>query len=102
MAFLPNPDAVPELMEDELIREGLGRAVEPARELAEHYAPGIMDRPGRRQIEVVVREDGVYLANTAYGAAIEEFGSRNNPPYAPLRRAAQEAGIRFEEAPKPT
>ena len=100
MAFLPDPDF--DFLADPELRDGLARTAEPARDLAETYAPGIMRRPGSRQIEIVENEDGVFLVNTAFGAVIEEFGSRNNAPFAPLRRAAQEAGIRFDEQPKPT
>lgn len=100
MAFLPDKDF--DLLADPDLRDGLARTAEPARALAEQFSPGIMRRPGAEQIQIVVNDDGVFLANTAYGAVIEEFGSRNNAPFAPLRRAAQEAGIRFDEAPKPS
>lgn len=30
-----------------------------------------------------------------------EFGSKNNPPYGPLRRGVRAAGLRFRPFPKP-
>lgn len=49
---------------------------------------------------VVVNEvDGqIVLGNTDYGAHLDEFGSRNNPAYQPLRRGIRAAGFRFEES----
>ncbi len=101
-AFLPNPDFEAELMAEEEQRQALAGQTESARELAERYSPRIMPRVGRaRQIEVVTTEDGVFLVNHAYGAAIEEFGSRNNAPFAPLRRGVLGAGLRLEETKAP-
>lgn len=44
---------------------------------------------------------GAAMVGTRWKLAhIIEFGSRNNPPYAPLRRAARATGMRFIERPK--
>lgn len=99
-AFIPNPDFEQEFLAEEATRQALAGLAEPARELAENYSPGIMRRPGR-QFQVVTTEEGVFLVNTAYGGAIEEWGSRNNPPFAPLRRGVLGAGLRLEEVPAP-
>ena len=53
------------------------------------------------QIEVVQEEGETLLANFDYAAAIVEFGSKNNPPHAPLRRGVRAAGLRLAEAPRP-
>jgi hypothetical protein len=48
---------------------------------------------------ITVEQDGdtVQIANTDHGWAIVEFGSRNNPAHAPLRRGARAAGLRLRE-----
>ncbi len=100
--WLPDPRMVDELMADEKIRDGLADELEDARALAESYAKSIMPRKGvSRQVEVVSDTEGVYLTNLHHGAHLDEWGSKNNSPNAPLRRAADGAGLRFEESPKP-
>lgn len=99
-AFLPNPDFEREFVAEEETREGLARLAEPARELADNFSPHIMRRRGP-QFQLVIRDDGVYLVDTAHGGAIEEWGSRNNAPFAPLRRGVLGAGFRLEEVPAP-
>lgn len=53
------------------------------------------------QIEVVQEAGETLLANFDYAAAIVEFGSRNNPPWSPLRRGVRAAGLDLREEPKP-
>lgn len=100
--WLPDPRMVDELMADEKIRDGLADELEDTRSLAESYAKSIMPRKGvSRQVEVVSDAEGVYLTNLHHGGHLDEWGSKNNPPNAPLRRAADGTGLRFEESPKP-
>ena len=60
-----------------------------------------MPRKGGENI--VVQQDGAAVAvvNTDYAAHLVEFGSKNNPPHAPLRRGALAAGLALVESPKP-
>jgi hypothetical protein len=46
--------------------------------------------------------DGPAIAveSTDFAAHLVEFGSMNNPPYAPLRRAPRNLGITIVETPK--
>lgn len=103
MLFLPNPHLPADLMADEEFRQGLveSEQMAEAKQLAETYAPKIMPRPGAPERIVATQdEDGVSLVNTDYGGHLAEWGSKNNPPLAPLRRAALGAGFRVEESPK--
>lgn len=52
---------------------------------------------GGPQIVVESNADGVTVANTDYGAHLQEYGSKNNPPHAPLRRGARAAGLRLTD-----
>jgi hypothetical protein len=50
---------------------------------------------------VVGEEHGAAtLGNTDFAAHLIEFGSVNNPPYAPIRRAVLASGMRFVPHPK--
>jgi hypothetical protein len=40
---------------------------------------------------------GSIVATTAFAGHMVEWGSVNNPPYAPLRRACRAAGLRVRE-----
>lgn len=41
------------------------------------------------------------VATTDFAGHMVEWGSKNNPPYAVLRRAARAAGLKLREVPKP-
>lgn len=41
------------------------------------------------------------VATTDFAGHLVEWGSKNNRPYAVLRRAARAAGLRLRESPKP-
>lgn len=48
-----------------------------------------------------VRARGTAVAAEDFAWHIVEFGSVNNPPYAPLRRGLRAAGVRFVKTSKP-
>lgn len=50
-----------------------------------------------RRFTVEVDGNDVAVGNTDFAAHLVEFGSANNPPYAPLRRGVRAAGLRLEE-----
>lgn len=52
---------------------------------------------GGRTIVVQADANEVRVVNTDYGGHLQEFGSKNNPPYAPLRRGARAAGLHLKE-----
>ena len=67
----------------------------------EFHAPW-MPRRGHGQV-VEVQQDGgeTFLVNTDYAAVFEEFGGKNNPPHATLRRAVRAAGLELRESARP-
>lgn len=95
--FIPNPAFLRELSKEPEVKETVSGKAEEAKSRAEEFAPRIM----RRNPEAIeVQEDGdeVVLVNTDYGGHLAEWGSVNNPPYAPLRRAIRATpGLRLEE-----
>lgn len=87
------------LMQQPEFRRALLEAVEPARVNAERYARQAggpwMPRKGGRMIRVGFEGTTIRLTNTDYAAHLIEFGSKNNPPHAVLRRGVRAAGLRF-------
>lgn len=71
--------------------------LEETRHLAEHYAHNIMPAKGKSRLCEIRKVDGeLYIVMTAHGAHIDEFGSVHQPPNAPLRRALDATGMKFE------
>jgi hypothetical protein len=67
----------------------------------EFHAPW-MPRRGHGQVVEVQQDRGdTYLVNTDWAGVFEEFGGRNNPPHATLRRAVRAAGLELRETPRP-
>lgn len=50
-----------------------------------------------RSLRTGKREETWALISTDFAAWIIEYGSKNNPPYAPFRRGLRAAGLDFEE-----
>lgn len=98
--FKPNSRADEELRREPAIRAKLSEVAGELRDLVGARAKPIMPRRGREIAEVVHEDGKVYVALTAHGAHFDEFGSRNNPPYAPMRRSIDSLGLRLEQAPK--
>lgn len=97
--FVPNRNFEKEMAADASVRKSLMEAVEPAREQAEQFAAEARIMPRGSQAIVVGEDDeGVYLANTDYGGHMAEWGSVNSPPYAPLRRGVEAAGLELRDA----
>lgn len=93
--YVPNPDFEDELREEGGITPALAAAANVAK--ARTTPVEMMPRGGSEPIEVQVDGDEVALVNTDYGAHLAEWGSINNPPFAPLRRGIRAAGLRLEE-----
>lgn len=77
-------------------REALVRVAQRAARRARDLTP---DGSGRTARSYVVEDDeqGVSVGNTDPFFHLTEFGSVNNPPYAPLRRAIRAEGLRIIE-----
>lgn len=97
MVFILNKDFGSELMEDEDFRAGLGNVQgQEIKRRASQLSPRNTGRTARSF--VVVDEDGeIRVGNTDPFFHLTEWGSVNNPPYAPLRRAVTAAGLRLDE-----
>jgi hypothetical protein len=99
MVFIPNSNFLEELRAQPEHDEALAAAAEAAKPEAETRATRIMPR-NPDAFEVQVDDAGVRLVNTDYGGHLEEWGSINNPPQAPLRIGVRAVGLRLEEHPK--
>ena len=101
MSFLPDKDFAQNLMGDDDYSEGM---TEVAEAIASE-ANSLRHRIYREEGAVLVEEDrytgDVYVTNVDQGAAIDEWGSINNPAYAPMRTAVANVGLRMDEDPKP-
>jgi hypothetical protein len=101
--FVPNKDFGKELAEDPEAREGLvaiaGVAVPFISQFyRESYRAALMPRAGQRQpIEVQATDEGVFIVNTDFGGHLAEWGSKNNPAKAPMRRGVRAAGFTLHE-----
>lgn len=101
--FRRNPFFEPQVRAGIDLRRALAaHAEEAAREAGRiAAAAGAPWMPRHRGDVVTVDESGteVRVVNTDHGAHLQEFGSRNNPPHAPLRRGARAAGMRLTDTP---
>lgn len=102
MRLIRNRNLEREIMGEDAYLEALAEAAEPARERAEQLAeqaraPWMARKGARRTVELQERDGELVLANTDHGGHLMEYGSKNNPPHAPLRRGVQAAGLRLHE-----
>lgn len=99
--FVPNPNFAEEFEASQDSQEGKRAAAEEIKRHAEPMARAVgapwMPRSGHETIEVVEEEGEVYVVNTDHAAHLQEYGSVNNPPHAPLRRGARAAGLDVAE-----
>ena len=89
--------------EPELEKITFPQAAEMVARQAEGYSRaagrGWMPRPEAKREPIQVRGRGAdsYVTNLLYGAHLQEWGSKNNPAHAPLRRGVRSAGFRLQE-----
>lgn len=82
------------------VMENMDEQLEAVRALAESYAHKIMPKKGERLCEIKKIDGKLYIVMTAHGAHIDEFGSVDQGPNAPLRRALDAAGLKLKFIPK--
>lgn len=91
--------------EAEAERENVGRVakVEVAARIAEEVRAIGPDQSGYfvKHVGWQTYGDRVVVQTTDFAGNVIEFGSVNNPPYAPMRRAISALGLRLESVPKP-
>lgn len=73
------------------------RAAEQVRSFAIGLAPRGVTDGYASSIDVVQRGTDVYVRTNDFAGHMVEWGSANNPPYAPIRRAVRAAGLRLDE-----
>lgn len=100
--FRPNPRLEQQLRVQPKYRAAMRAVAEPARTAAEGFAQAAgapwMKRKGAKGLIVVdLTEDGARITNTDHGGHLQEYGSRNNQPHAPLRRGVRAAGMKLTE-----
>lgn len=99
--FRLNPNFESKLRTERAHLKGLAAAAEPAREEADRLAKDAgapwMARKGIDTVVADATDHGVFLVNTDHAGHLQEWGGRNNPPHAPLRRGARAAGLRLDE-----
>ena len=101
MRFRRNPTLVPELRRSPAFTAEKLREAEIAKAHAESIAPRGSTGDYRKSIVVTEHEDGrVTFGSTDFAGHLVEWGSKNNPAYAVLRRAAKLAGLKLREQPK--
>jgi hypothetical protein len=100
MRFVPNPAGIPEVETLAALDALLSEKANEAKRQAEVAAPDVTGYYKERFVLGKVGK-GYRLGNLDPFAHLVEAGSIHNPPYSPLRRGAQAAGLHLREAPKP-
>jgi hypothetical protein len=115
--FIPNPGFSAEMEGDPEFQAGLREHAE--QEVVPHVEAQVsaangpwMPRKGHKPVEVVEAEGrrwanqhgsgvtggAVYVVLTEHGGHLMEYGSKNNPPHAPLRKGVMAAGMDVQES----
>lgn len=102
--WIPNKEWFDQFPSQQDTLDGLSERAQKVAELAAQLTPRSSDeRRGHFADRFVVTEvDGqVYVGNTDKSFFhLIEFGANDTPAIAPLRRAIEASGLRFEEVPK--
>lgn len=95
--FTPNPRFAEELRRDPEYRRFTMGAAQAAADVAKQHMPGdeaFMMNGAQPHAEST--DDGAALVLEGPGWGLIEFGSRNNAPYAPLRKGIEAAGMTYK------
>lgn len=99
--FRRNPNLERDLLADRDYRAALTsvgqRVAENANRIAQSAGAPWMARDRARTVQVHPTDDGVRVVNTDHAGHLMEWGGRNNPAHAPLRRGARAAGLDITE-----
>jgi len=93
--FIPNPNFIADLMGNtaDIVAEQAQVAADEANKLRHR----IMPRKRSNAIVVEKQAPDVFIVNTDLGGHLDEWGSKNNPAYAPLRTGVRNAGFDLTE-----
>jgi hypothetical protein len=97
--FKANENFEKELIEEGDYLSGLASLLTGAIGVVRAMSP-VASGKFRDSIEVEIVDDEVRLGSGDPVAHIVEWGSVNNPPYAPIRRGVRAVGLRLDESPK--
>lgn len=97
MRFIPNPLFIEEITAEAAYHEARKEWGNAIKENAELVAPE--GRSGQYHDSLEVDDDGSVGTTDPFGHLVE-WGSVNNPIYAPIRRGVQAAGLRLSEEEK--
>lgn len=97
MKFRPNPHFDREFSRTAGARAHIRRRAEAARRFAIGSAPRGATDDYATSIDVVERGTKTYVRTNDFAGHMVEFGSVNNPPYAPIRKGVRAAGLRLDE-----
>jgi hypothetical protein len=101
--FTPNRKFTAQLRQQPEYRKALEEAADAVQGHAATFARVARAPWMKRQSDTIVVStdaDRVAVVNTDYAGHLMEWGGKNNPAHAPLRRAVRAAGLHFEESPK--
>lgn len=96
--FKPNRGLVSELKRSPEIQAVLDQAAESVKSAAERETPIGATEDTIHAYKITRTATSRSVGNTDPFFHLTEYGSVNNPAYAPLRRGVHAAGLRFEEA----
>lgn len=105
--FRRNPGFEAQLRATPGYRRAVADAAEPARDRAERFAeaaggPWMPRRKSGTNKTIIIDVSGPTprIVNIDHAGHLLEWGSKNNPPHAPLRRGVRAAGLRLSEHDK--
>lgn len=98
--FIRNPFFEREMSLDPRYLASLAAEAAKARAAAQAMAPRGATGDFASSLEVARDEIEIVVRSSDPFAHLVEWGSRNNPAYAPLRRGVRAAGLRLEERSK--
>lgn len=94
--YVPNPLFEDEVQQQPIHDKGMRSITKKVANAVRMVSP---HKTGYYQRRIKAKGQRVY-AMDVFGHLVE-WGSRNNPPYSPLRRGVRAAGLKFKSLPKP-
>lgn len=94
-----NRAALEQIKRTDEYRQGMAKIAEDLANTVRSQAPA---KTGRYRDSIKTFDTGTQQGVAAHDVAAHliEFGSVNNPPFAPIRRGIRAAGLRLDESPK--
>ena len=101
MSFRPRRQFIGELKRGAEFQAKLDEAAREIKDKAERETPVGATEDTIHGYVITKTPTTRRVGNTDFFFHLTEFGSVNNPAYAPLRRGVRAAGLRLDEAAKP-